>query len=63
MVIFAATIESVIIYFVVKSALGEILKNKAKGDIKKIHNSLIMILLTISWVFFIINITCESVSG
>ena len=66
LVVFSATIGAVIVYLAVKSALGEILKNKAKGNIEKMRNGfendafnyLLSIRLVPIFPFFIINIAC-----
>ena len=66
LVVFSATIGAVIVYLAVKSALGEILKNKANGNIEKMRNGfendafnyLLSIRLVPIFPFFIINIAC-----
>ena len=66
LVVFSATTGAVIVYLAVKSALGEILKSKAKGNIEKMRNGfendafnyLLSIRLVPIFPFFIINIAC-----
>ena len=66
LVVFSATIGAVIVYLAVKSALGEVLKSKAKGNIEKMRNGfendafnyLLSIRLVPIFPFFIINIAC-----
>ena len=66
LVVLSATIGAVIVYLAVKSALGDILKNKAKGNIEKMRNGfendafnyLLSIRLVPIFPFFIINIAC-----
>ena len=70
LVVFSATIGAIIVYLAVKSALGNILKNKAKGNIEKMRNGfeknafnyLLSIRLIPVFPFFIINIVCGVLS-
>ena len=66
LVVLSATIGAVIVYLAVKSAIGDILKSKAKGNIEKMRNGfendafnyLLSIRLIPIFPFFIINIAC-----